>query len=70
MCVKVNLGIVIDWLSNLLNKLFLSKKMKDRVLRFPLTVEQVLPTSYSQSHLGAIDEWSLTEYFTLKTLFK
>ena len=43
--------------------------MNDRVLRFPLTAHQVIPTSYSQSHLGAIEEWSLTEDVTLKALF-
>ena len=42
--------------------------MNDRVLRFPLTAYQVIPTSYSQSHLGAIDEWSSTEDVTLKAL--
>ena len=44
--------------------------MNDRVLRFPLTADQVIPTSYSQSHQGAIDEWSLTKDFTLKALLK
>ena len=44
--------------------------MIDRVLRFPLNIDQVIPTSYSQSHLGAIDEWSLTEDFTLKALLE
>ena len=42
--------------------------MNDRVLRFSLTADQVTPTSYSQSHLGAINEWSSTEDFTLKAL--
>ena len=49
---------------------FKNKKVNDRVLRFPLTVDQVIPTSYSQSHLGVIDEWSLKEDFTLKALLK
>ena len=44
--------------------------MKDRVLRFPLTTDQVIHTSYSQSHLGAIDEWSSTEDLILKTLLE
>ena len=44
--------------------------MNDRVLRFPLTTDQVIPTSYSQSHLRAIDEWPSTEDFTLKALLK
>ena len=42
--------------------------MNDRVLRFPLTADQVIPTSYSQSHLGAIDEWSSTKDVSLKDL--
>ena len=42
--------------------------MNDRVLRFPLTADQVIPTSYSQSHLGPIDEWSSTKDFTLNAL--
>ena len=42
--------------------------MIDRVLRFPLTTDQVIPTSYSQSHLGTIDKWPSTEDFTLKAL--
>ena len=40
------------------------------VLRFSLTADQVTPTSYSQSHLGAIDEWSSTEDVTLKALLR
>ena len=44
--------------------------MNDKVLRFPLTVNQVIPTFYSQSHLGAIDEWSSMEDVTLKSLLK
>ena len=44
--------------------------MNDRVLRFPLITDQVIPTSYSQSHLGAIDEWSLMKDFTLRALLK
>ena len=44
--------------------------MNDRVLRFPLTADQVTPTSYSQSHLGVIDEWSSMEDFTLEALLK
>ena len=44
--------------------------MIDRVLRFPLTTDQVIPTSYSQSNLGTIDEWSSTKDFTLKSLLE
>ena len=44
--------------------------MNDRVLRFPLTTDQVIPTSYSQSHLRGIDEWSSMEGFMLKALLK
>ena len=44
--------------------------MIDRVPRFPLTIDQVIPTSSSQSHLGTIDEWSLMEDFTLKALLE
>ena len=44
--------------------------MNDRVLRFPLTADQVMPASYSQSHLGAIDELFSTKDFTLKALLK
>ena len=40
------------------------------VLRFPLTTDQVIPTSYSQSHLGVIDEWSSMEDFTLEDLLE
>ena len=40
------------------------------VLRFPFTANQVIPTSYSQSHLVAIDEWSSTEDVTLKALLR
>ena len=39
-------------------------------LRFSLTTDQVIPTSCSQSHLGAIDEWSSMEDFTLKNLLR
>ena len=48
----------------------LIKRVNDRVLRFLLTANEVIPTSYSQSHLGAIDEWSSTEDVTLKALLK
>ena len=39
-------------------------------LGFLLTVDKVIPTSYSQSHLGAIDEWSSMEDVTLKALLR
>ena len=39
-------------------------------LGFLLITDQVIPTSYSQSHLGAIDEWSSTEDVTLKSLLR
>ena len=42
----------------------------DRVLKFPLTIDQVIPTSSSRSHLGTIDEWSSMEDFTLKALLE
>ena len=44
--------------------------MINEVLRFSLTIDQVIPTSYSQSHLGAINEWSSMEDFTLKNLLR
>ena len=42
--------------------------MIDGILRFSLTNDQVIPTSYSLSHLGAIDEWSLMGDFTINAL--
>ena len=44
--------------------------MIDRVLKFPLTIDQVIPTSSSRSHLGTIDEWSSMKDFTLKALLE
>ena len=42
------------------------RRANDRNLRFPLTTNEVTPTSHLQSHLGAIDEWSLMGDVTLK----
>ena len=44
--------------------------MIDRVLKFLLTFDQVIPTSSSRSHLGTLDEWSSMEDFTLKSLLE
>ena len=44
--------------------------MIDGILRLSLTIDQVIPTSYSLSHLEAIDEWSLTEDFTINALLE
>ena len=40
------------------------------ILRVPLTSNQVNPTSYLQTHLGAIDKWSLMEDLSLNALLK
>ena len=39
-------------------------------LGFLISVDQVIPTSYSKSRLGAIDEWSSTKDVMLKALLK
>ena len=44
--------------------------MIDGVLKFPLTIDQVIPTPSSRSHLGTIDEWFSMEDFTLKGSFR
>ena len=44
--------------------------MINGVLRFPLTIDQVIPALSLQSHLRTIDEWSSREDFALNALLE
>ena len=40
------------------------------ILRFLLTYDHVIPTSYLQSHLGTIDKWSSMDVLSFNALLK